>query len=98
MHENVYTVAVLPAKQGRIDDLLATLRTLADATRRERGCIEYGFYRATEQPDTVLSFERWVDAEAEDAHWQTPHLKEALASLDDILESAPRVFKAKNVI
>ncbi len=98
MHENVYTVAVLPAKEGRVDDLLSTLRTLADATRRERGCIEYGFYQASDQPNTVLSFERWVDAAAEDSHWDTPHLNDALAALGEILESPPQVFKAKNVI
>ena len=42
MLNNVYTIAVLPAKEGRIEDLLAALQTLADATRQEPGCIEYG--------------------------------------------------------
>ena len=98
MHENVYTIAVLPAKQGRIDELLSMLHTLADATRREHGCIEYGFYRSTEQPNTVLSFERWVDRAAEDSHWQTPHLKHAITAMGDILETEPQIFKAKNVI
>ena len=98
MHENVYTVAVLPAKEGHLDDLLSVLRVLADATRQERGCIEYGFYRATEDGNTVLSFERWVDASAEDAHWETTHLKDALEAMGDLLQSEPQVFKTKCVI
>ena len=57
MHENVYTIAVLPAKQGRIDELLSMLHTLADATRREHGCIEYGFYRAWVDGNTLTAEE-----------------------------------------
>lgn len=98
MYENVYTIAVLPAKEDRVDDLLSTLQNLADATRHERGCIEYGFYRDTQRPNTVLSFERWVDAAAEDSHWETPHLKNGMAALQEILESEPLVFKTKQII
>ena len=98
MLNNVYTIAVLPAKEGRIEDLLAALQTLADATRQEPGCIEYGFYRDTENPNTVLSFERWADAAAEDSHWQTPHLKAGIAAMGDILETKPQIYKAKKTI
>lgn len=98
MHQNVYTIAVLPAKEGRIDDLLKTLETLAKATRQEHGCIEYGFYQDRDRPSTVLSFERWVDSDAEDSHWQTPHLKHAIGAMGDILEREPEIFKATNII
>lgn len=98
MHANVYTIAVLPAKEGRIDDLLTTLRSLADATRQEHGCIEYGFYQDSERPNTVISFERWVDMAAEDSHWETPHLKNAMTAMGEILETEPQIFKTKHVI
>ncbi len=98
MQQNVYTIAVLPAKEGRIDDLLNTLEALAEATRQEHGCIEYGFYQDRERSNTVLSFERWVDPDAEDRHWQTPHLKNAMKAMGDILERDPDIFKATNII
>ncbi|MEN1678031.1 MAG: putative quinol monooxygenase [Planctomycetota bacterium] len=98
MQNNVYTIAVLPAKAAAADALLAELRTLADATRQEAGCIEYGFYREAADSNTVLSFERWVDQDAEDAHWQTPHLKHALGAMQTLLETEPQVFKCKKTI
>lgn len=98
MTDNLYTIAVLTAKDGLIDELLTTLTSLAAATRQERGCIEYGFYRDSESNNTVLSFERWLDADAESAHWQTSHLNQALHTLESILESEPQVFKASKVI
>ncbi len=98
MQSNVYTIAVLLAREGRLDDLLATLESLASETRQERGCIEYGFYHDSTNANTVLSFERWVDAEAEDSHWQTSHLKQAIDAMDDILATRPQIFRAKKII
>ena len=98
MHRNVYTIAVLPAKEGSAEDLLAELQTLAQATRQEPGCIEYGVYRDAENPGTVLSYERWVDREAEDSHWETPHLKRAIEAMGALLETPPQVFKTSKVI
>lgn len=98
MHRNVYTIAVLPAKAGSTDALLAELQTLAEATRQERGCVEYGFYSDAANPNTVLSFERWVDQQAEDEHWETPHLKRAIEAMGALLETPPQVFKTSKVI
>lgn len=98
MKANVYTIAVLPAADGRADELLTTLQSLADSTRQERGCIEYGFYQDAADSNRVISFERWVDQDAEDSHWQTPHLKEALDAMGDLLASEPQIFKAQKVI
>lgn len=98
MHRNVYTIAVLPAKAGMIDELLAELKTLAAATRKEAGCIEYGFYRDAADSNTILSFERWVDQSAEDTHWQTPHLKHAIDAMDRLLATKPQIYKTSKII
>ena len=98
MQQNVYTLALLTAKEGCVDSMLAKLESLANATRKEHGCIEYGFYRDNEDSNRVISFERWVDQAAEDAHWETPHLKQALAALDDLLSAEPVIIKAQKVI
>ena len=98
MHENIYTIAVLPAKEDSVDDLLNMLQSLAHATRQEHGCIEYGFYRDSADTNCVLSFERWVDQASEDAHWQTPHLKQAIEAMDDLLATQPQIFKTQKVI
>ena len=98
MTENRYTIAVLTAKDGRVDELIGTLAGLAEATRTEPGCIEYGFYRDVTNANTVISFERWVDTAAEDAHWETTHLNDALQALESVLEAAPAIHKANKII
>ena len=98
MHANVYTMAVLPAKEGSVDELLKELETLARETRQEHGCIEYGFYRDSSDTNTVLSYERWLDQDAEDAHWETAHLKHAIAAMDRLLSEKPQIFKTTKII
>ena len=98
MRENTYTVAVLPAKENAVPKLLETLETLADATRQEHGCIEYGFYRDSADETQVLSFERWVDADSEHAHWETAHLKQAIQAMDDLLVTKPQIYKMKKIV
>ena len=98
MLENIYTVAVLPAKENSVDALLTTLESLAKATRQEHGCIEYGFYRDSADTNCVLSFERWVDQASEDAHWKTPHLKQAINAMDELLAAKPQIFKTQKII
>ena len=98
MHRNVYTIAILPGKEGAIKELIGELETLADATRREDGCIEYGFYRDTSETNTIVSFERWLDSEAEAKHWGTEHLKHAIEAMDNLLTTKPQIFKTSKII
>ncbi len=98
MQANVYTIAILPAKDGLIGKLLSELEALAAETRKEHGCIEYGFYRDSSDANVVLSYERWVDRAAEDAHWETPHLKHAISAMDELLTTKPQIYKTKKII
>jgi len=95
---NIYTIAVLPAKDGLVDRLLEELEALAGETRKEPGCIEYGFYRDSSDPNVVLSYERWADQRAEEAHWETSHLKDAIGAMDELLSTKPQIYKTKKII
>ena len=98
MTEKIYTIAVLPAAQGKIDVLINHLKTLAEQTRKEAGCIEYGFYQNQSNPNVVLSYEVWQDAEAEAAHWRTPHLMSAVEAFKNILDGDPTIYKGPRII
>lgn len=99
MSKNIYTIAILRAKPGRLDDLKTTLETLAAETRKELGAQEY-FFIQDENVDsnTILSYERWENAEEEQKHWETPHLNEALTRLGDILDGDPVIYKGLKTI
>ena len=98
MSEKIYTVAVLKAQIGKFDELVKVLEELAQQTRQESGALQYGFYRDREDPNTILSFEEWQDADVESAHWKTPHLTSAIAKFKDILDGEPAVYKSHQII
>ena len=99
MSDNIYTIAILKAKEGRLDDLKNTLSILAAETRKEAGAIEYFFVQDQNyDPNTIVSYEKWQDAEQEAQHWQTPHLKEAIEKMKDILDGEPIIHKGVKII
>lgn len=99
MSDFLYVVGLMTAKPGRIDDLKNILEKLAEGTRQEAGSVEYFFFHdETGDGNTIVSYEKWKDAAAEAAHWETPHIKQALADLGDILETPPVVHKGPQVI
>ncbi len=57
-----------------VDAAVALAATMADATLKERGCIQYAFGRDVAQPNRFFLTERWESPEALAAHFQTPHM------------------------
>lgn len=99
MNDNIYTIAILKAKEGRIDDLKSTLEILAGETRKESGANEYFFiHDENHNKNTIVSYERWENAEEEGKHWKTPHLTSAIEQLKDVLDGDPIIHKGYKVI
>jgi len=79
----IRVVAVITAKPGRRDDILAAFRANVPAVRAEKGCIEYaahvdaagiGPFQAKFGSDTFVVLETWASAEALAAHIAAPHM------------------------
>lgn len=56
-------------------EIAEALRTLAEASRREPGCVSYIPHQLTEDPDTVLIYEQYSDDAALAAHRESEHFK-----------------------
>lgn len=66
---------------------------VAQATRREDGCISYAFYADLEQEGAFRVFEEWKDDAALAAHFKTPHMarfREKLSKLEFISREVHR--------
>lgn len=99
MNAHFYTIAVLTAKEGRLSDLKATLETLAQETRKEPGALKYFFvHDQNHDANTIVSYEKWKNAEEEYKHWKTPHLVHAIKQLENILDGAPVIHKGPIII
>lgn len=71
--------------------LVAAFERMQDASRREKGCIRYGFFAAVDDPVSFVAVEEWTDREALDVHFQQPALQEFAASLRLLVSAQPEV-------
>jgi quinol monooxygenase YgiN len=55
------------------DDVLASLAEVAEASRRDAGCVEYFWSEDLDAPNTFRFFECWQTKELFDAHLARPH-------------------------
>ena len=79
----VHVIAVITAKPGQRENILAHARANLAAVRAEKGCIEYGAavdaepplkFQTAYGPDTFVVVEKWESPEALMAHAAAPHM------------------------
>jgi quinol monooxygenase YgiN len=73
------------------EELIAALEEMQDQSRREEGCIRYGFFTAVEDPLTFVAVEEWQDREALDRHFAEPHLQSFATKLLELVSERPEV-------
>lgn len=92
----IHVVAVITAKPGQREAMLALFRANVPAVRAEDGCIEYGAavdaqgvgaFQAGVGPDTFVVIEKWASVEALHAHAGAPHMRAYGAATKDMLAS-----------
>jgi quinol monooxygenase YgiN len=75
----------------RRDDLVALLERMQENSRKEDGCIRYGFFAAVEDPNGFVAVEEWADRAALDRHFAEPHLREFAKGLLEVVSEQPEV-------
>jgi quinol monooxygenase YgiN len=76
-----FTVRIRFAQEDRAE-IAEILRELTTASRQEAGCVNYIPHWVQGEPCTVLIYEQYKDAKAEETHRQSPHFKKyAVAGL-----------------
>jgi quinol monooxygenase YgiN len=73
------------AKPGRRDELLARFRALADTAITEPGTQLYVFNTVENDPDLVITFELFADADALEAHQSSPVLPAVVEQLRSLV-------------
>lgn len=83
--KSLYVIAELVAKPEKADDLRKLMVAFVDKARTEPGCEHYTLLEVESEPGRFLTFETWADKAALDAHMVTPHIKEIIPKLGDLL-------------
>jgi quinol monooxygenase YgiN len=71
--------------------MVALLERMQEDSRREEGCLRYGFFAAVEDRLTFVAVEEWADREALNRHFAQPHLHEFAAELLELVSKRPEV-------
>ena len=74
----IHVIAILTAKPGKREEVLAAFRANMPAVHAEKGCIEYG-------PDTFVVIEKWQSLDHLKAHAASPHMAAYAAKTRDLL-------------
>lgn len=83
--DEVIVMLRLKFKPGAIIDVLKEIVPSAVLTREEPGNIEFNIYRATDDEDCLVLFERWANQAVLDQHWQQEYTKRVLALFEENL-------------
>jgi quinol monooxygenase YgiN len=92
----IHVVAIITAKPGQRDAVLAAFRANMPAVHAEQGCIEYapavdaeeiGSFQAKLGPDSFAVIEKWESAAALAAHAASPHMAAYGAKTKELLAS-----------
>jgi quinol monooxygenase YgiN len=92
----IRVVAIVTAKPGRREDVLALFKANVPAVLEEKGCVEYtpvvdapgiGPFQAKLGADTFVVIETWESAEALAAHAAAPHMVAYGKAAKDLLAS-----------
>jgi len=80
-----YVIAEINAKPGSEGALRDLLVPFAKSSRKEPGCLVYTLMEVIAEPGRFLTFERWTNKAALEAHMITPQIKAIVPKLEPIL-------------
>ncbi len=88
----INVIAIITAKPGKRDEVLANFKANVPAVHAEKGCIEYGAtvdidggQFAKFGPDTFVVIEKWATIDDRKAHGASEHMKAYAAKNKDLL-------------
>jgi quinol monooxygenase YgiN len=80
-----FVIAEIVSKKDKADELRSLLVPFAETSAKEPGCLTYTLMEVIGEPGRFLTFERWKDKAALDAHMVTPDIKAIVPKLEPVL-------------
>jgi quinol monooxygenase YgiN len=86
-------VVRMRTQEGKEDEAVGVMRELAEATRKEPGCIHYIPVQSNDDPRDLMFYEQYTDQAALDEHGASEHFQRLAAGhLFGLMESRERSF------
>ena len=95
--EHIHIVCRVRCKENAQEETKKHLLSMAEASRKEEGCLYYEIYQDAME-DTVFYFhDGWVDEAAEQAHLKNPALPDLAEKLMPLYAEGPCLTYMKNI-
>jgi quinol monooxygenase YgiN len=69
----IIVLAKLTSKNGMKNKIIDETKSLIEATRAEKGCIDYNLYEPIDSENTLLFVEKWEGKEFLESHLKQTH-------------------------
>ena len=91
----VTVIARARFRPGTEEEAERALRTNAEASRSEGGCVSYSVLRGDD--GVFMTVERWRTRADADQHMTTPHVQQLFATITPLLADAPEITVLREV-
>lgn len=81
----IIVLAKVTSKDGMEDKIINEAKTLIEATRAEKGCIEYNLYNPIDSENILLFVEKWETKEFLESHIKQDHFIKFGSAIEDYL-------------
>ena len=85
---DLHVIATMVSREGKADALRDALEAATRAFRQEDGCLSYALLEDQNRPGRFMTFERWRDRAALDAHMQSPAMDDLAPRIPELLAEA----------
>ena len=86
---------ILTVRPGSEAEVVGMFKPLAEASRKEPGCLMYVAHQHRDDPTRFLVYEQYKDDAALDAHRNSPHFQQYAASgfYNHVIERQAEIYK-----
>ncbi len=89
----IVIIVHMTVKPGTEEECVRLCREMAEASRKESGCLQYVVQRSRQDPRHFAIYEQYVDQAALDAHGASPHFARYITGgVDALIESRTLEF------
>jgi quinol monooxygenase YgiN len=89
----LFLFARFHVREGREDEIEATIREVVAPSREEPGCLAIDGYRSTRDPRLFYVHSRWTDEAAFDRHAELPHTVRFIARVELLVDQPLEVTR-----
>jgi quinol monooxygenase YgiN len=87
----VIVIARVSPRPDTLAEFTALLTEVQEASRRDDGCLNYGYYTSIDDPNSFIAVEEWRDMPALEAHLRTDHVRRLIEALPGNVAAPPEI-------